>query len=89
MQDAKIVPGPGYQVPFAERIRKETTVLTGAVGMITKAEQADEIVRSGRADMVLLAREMLRDPYWALHAAELLGREVKPPIQYARAYQKG
>jgi 2,4-dienoyl-CoA reductase-like NADH-dependent reductase (Old Yellow Enzyme family) len=84
--DAKVPVGPAYQTPFAERIRRETGVLTGAVGMITEARQADEIIRSGRADYVLLARELLRDPYWPLHAAQTLGANVHPPVQYLRAF---
>jgi len=82
---AKVTVGPGYQVPFAEQIRRESGLRTGAVGMITEAHQADEIVRSGKADMVLLARELLRDPYWPLHAARALGVSAKAPVQYARA----
>jgi 2,4-dienoyl-CoA reductase-like NADH-dependent reductase (Old Yellow Enzyme family) len=82
----KIPLSPGYQVPFAERIRKEAGILTGAVGLITTAAQADEIVRSEKADLVLLAREMLRDPYFPIHAAKELGAEVKPPVQYGRAF---
>jgi 2,4-dienoyl-CoA reductase-like NADH-dependent reductase (Old Yellow Enzyme family) len=82
----KIPLGPGYQVPFAERIRRETNLMTGAVGMITSAEQADEIIREGKADVVLLAREFLRDPYFPLHAARKLGVEPKPPVQYGRAF---
>jgi len=66
----RIALGPGYQVPFAERIRREAGVATGAVGLITSAKQADAIVREGKADCVLLAREMLRDPYFPLHAAQ-------------------
>jgi 2,4-dienoyl-CoA reductase-like NADH-dependent reductase (Old Yellow Enzyme family) len=81
----QIVVGPGYQVPFAERIRHEANIPTGAVGMITEAEQADEILRGERADIVLLAREMLRDPYFPIHAAETLGVDVKWPVQYERA----
>jgi 2,4-dienoyl-CoA reductase-like NADH-dependent reductase (Old Yellow Enzyme family) len=77
--------GPGYQTPFAERIRRETGMCTGAVGLITDAAQADAIVRDGRADMVLLARQMLRDPYFPLHAARELGAEVRWPDQYLRA----
>jgi 2,4-dienoyl-CoA reductase-like NADH-dependent reductase (Old Yellow Enzyme family) len=83
--DQKIVLGPGYQVPFAERIRAEAHIPTGAVGLITQAAQADEIVTSGRADLVLLARELLRDPYWPLHAAVALGVDVAWPPQYDRA----
>ena len=82
----KITLGPGYQVPFAERIKREAGVRTGAVGLITTAQQADEIVRTGQADMVLLAREFLRDPYFPLHAAKLLGDTVPAPVQYGRAF---
>jgi 2,4-dienoyl-CoA reductase-like NADH-dependent reductase (Old Yellow Enzyme family) len=82
---AKIPTGPGYQVPFAERIRREAGIVTGAVGQITEAKQAEAIVGSGQADVVLLAREMLRDPYWPLHAAEALGVDVTWPRQYLRA----
>ena len=87
--NAKVTLGPGYQVPFAERIRREGGVLTGAVGMITEAQQADEIIREGKADLILLARGFLRDPYWPLHAARTLGRDAEPPIQYQRAFPKG
>jgi 2,4-dienoyl-CoA reductase-like NADH-dependent reductase (Old Yellow Enzyme family) len=83
---AKIELGPGYQVPFAERIRREAGILTGAVGMITEPEQADRILREGRADVILLAREFLRDPYFPLHAAKALGIEITPPVQYKRAF---
>ncbi|MGD0873048.1 MAG: NADH:flavin oxidoreductase/NADH oxidase [Bryobacteraceae bacterium] len=82
----KIAMGPGYQVPFAARIRKEAGVATAAVGMITTPRQAEEIVGAEQADLVLLAREFLRDPYFPLHAARALGREVKPPAQYLRAF---
>jgi 2,4-dienoyl-CoA reductase-like NADH-dependent reductase (Old Yellow Enzyme family) len=85
VHDQQIAVGPGYQVPFAERIRRDAGVATGAVGLITKAEQADAIVSRGQADLVLLARELLRDPYWPLHAAELLGHTVPWPPQYLRA----
>ncbi len=85
---AKIPLGPGYQVQFAERIRKEAGIATGAVGMITEAKQADAIIRSDQADIVLLAREMLRDPYWPLHAAEELGISTSWPVQYLRAAPK-
>jgi 2,4-dienoyl-CoA reductase-like NADH-dependent reductase (Old Yellow Enzyme family) len=81
----KIQVGPGYQVPFAERIRREAAIATGAVGMITDAKQADAVIRSGQADVVLLAREMLRDPYWPLRAARELGHDVTWPAQYLRA----
>ena len=86
--DAKIQLGPGYQVPFAERIRREAGVLTGAVGMITEPRQADEIIRTGKADLVLMAREFLRDPYWPLHAAPILQAESAVPVQYLRAFPK-
>ena len=81
--------GPGYQVPFADRIRRESRIATGAVGMITSPEQADQIVRNGQADLVLLAREMLRDPYWPLHAAEDLRQAIAWPAQYLRAAPRG
>ncbi|MGB8931278.1 MAG: oxidoreductase, partial [Anaeromyxobacteraceae bacterium] len=77
--------GPGYQAPFAERIRREAKVKTGAVGLITAPEQADHVIRSGQADVVLLGRELLRDPYFALHAATRLGQEGPWPRQYLRA----
>jgi len=76
---------PGYQVEFAERVRKESEIMTGAVGLITEAEQADDIIKSGQADMVLLARELLRDPHFPLRAAHQLGQEIKWPVQYERA----
>jgi 2,4-dienoyl-CoA reductase-like NADH-dependent reductase (Old Yellow Enzyme family) len=82
---AKIPSTPGYQVEFAERIRREAGVATGAVGLITTAAQAEEIVASGQADLVLLAREELRDPYFPLHAAHELGADVAWPVQYERA----
>jgi 2,4-dienoyl-CoA reductase-like NADH-dependent reductase (Old Yellow Enzyme family) len=82
---ATIPTGPGYQVPFAERIRYEAEIATGTVGQITSPAQADQIVRNGEADLVLLAREMLRDPYWPLHAAKTLGATVAWPVQYLRA----
>jgi len=83
---AKIELGPGYQVPFAERIRREAQIATAAVGMITEPDQALEIVTSGKADLVMLARELLRDPYWPLHAQKALGGKPKPPVQYERAF---
>ena len=82
---ARIPIGPAYQTPFAERIRRDTGMCTGAVGMITEAAQADAIVRQGRADIVLLARQMLRDPYFPLHAGGELGADVRWPDQYLRA----
>jgi 2,4-dienoyl-CoA reductase-like NADH-dependent reductase (Old Yellow Enzyme family) len=87
--DAKVPMAPGYQVPFAERIRRDAGILTGAVGLITEAQQADEIIRKGQADIVLLAREMLRDPYWPLHAAAKLGKSISWPVQYLRAAPAG
>jgi len=86
---ARIPVGPGYQVPFADRIRRDAGIATGAVGMITSPSQADQIVRNGNADLVLLARELLRDPYWPLHAAAELGLEGEWPVQYLRAAPKG
>lgn len=86
---AKIPMGPGYQVPFAKQIRQGAGVMTGAVGMITGAAQADAIVREGEADLVLLAREFLRQPYWPMHAARELGREIAWPVQYLRAAPEG
>jgi len=82
---AKMKIGPGYQVPFAEAIRREAKIATGAVGMITQAHQAEQIIAGGQADVVLLARELLRDPYWPLHAAKELGAEITWPKQYERA----
>jgi|SRR3984885_22390 len=83
--NVSIPAGPGYQVPFAERIRKEAGIRTAAVGMITAPEQADYIVRNGQADMVFLARELLRDPYWPLRAADELRQNGPWPKQYLRA----
>ncbi len=85
VHDQVIAVGPGYQVPFAERIRRDAGVPTGAVGLITQAEQADAIIAGGQADVVLLARELLRDPYWPLHAADRLGHRIPWPPQYLRA----
>lgn len=81
----KIPVEPGYQVPFAERIKKEAGVLTGAVGLITKAVQAEQIIANAQADIVLLARELLRDPYFPLHAAHELGADITWHPQYERA----
>lgn len=82
---AKIPVGPLYQAPFAEKIRKESGIRTGAVGMITTSEQCEEILLNGKADMVFLARQLLRDPYFPLHAAKELNVDVKWPVQYERA----
>jgi 2,4-dienoyl-CoA reductase-like NADH-dependent reductase (Old Yellow Enzyme family) len=82
---ATIPVGPGYQVPFAQRIRQETGVATGAVGLITRPDQAQAILESGAADLVLLGRELLRNPRWPLAAAQELGVAVPWPGPYARA----
>ena len=86
---AAIPIGPGYQVPFAETIRAAAGVLTGAVGLITTPQQAEEIVASGKADAVVLARELLRDPYFPLRAGRELGQEIAWPAQYLRAAPQG
>jgi 2,4-dienoyl-CoA reductase-like NADH-dependent reductase (Old Yellow Enzyme family) len=82
---AAIPVGPGYQTPFSEAIRAQTGILTGTVGMITDPAQAAHVVRTGQADLVILAREFLRDPYWPLHAAAALGETASWPSQYLRA----
>ena len=81
----RIPVGPGYQVPLADRVRHDADVPTGALGLITSARQADDIVCSGKADLVFLAREELRDPYFPLHAARELGAQIAWPKQYLRA----
>ncbi|MGF7040016.1 NADPH dehydrogenase NamA [Mucilaginibacter lappiensis] len=83
--NAKIPLKPGYQVEFAEKVKKESGILTGAVGLITTAFQANEIIQEGEADVVFLAREMLRDPHFPLRAAHELGHEINWPVQYERA----
>jgi len=83
--EQQIVAGPGFQVPFAERIRRETGLQTIAVGLITEPAQAEKIVASGQADMVALARGILYDPRWPWHAAAALGAQVKAPKQYLRS----
>ncbi|MGP4111553.1 NADH:flavin oxidoreductase/NADH oxidase [Streptomyces sp. 4N509B] len=83
--DARVEVGPGYQVPFAQRVREEAGVPVAAVGLITDAQQAEEIVAGGRADAVLLGRELLRDPSWPRRAAVTLGGEVNVPAQYHRS----
>jgi 2,4-dienoyl-CoA reductase-like NADH-dependent reductase (Old Yellow Enzyme family) len=83
---ARIPVSPGYQIPFAASIRKEAGIATGGVGLITEPEQAERIIASGEADAVFLARAMLRDPYWALHAAKVLGVDITYPPQYGRAF---
>lgn len=82
---ARIPVGPGYQVPFAEQVRREAGIPTGAVGLITDAAQAEAIVADGRADLVVMARALLRDPYFPLRAARELGAELSWPRQYERA----
>jgi 2,4-dienoyl-CoA reductase-like NADH-dependent reductase (Old Yellow Enzyme family) len=86
---ATIPVGPGYQTPFADRIRREAGILTGTVGMITEPVQAEHILSTGQADAVILARELLRDPYWPLRAARELGQPISWPIQYLRAGPHG
>ncbi len=86
---AKIPAGPGYQTPFAEQIRREANILTGAVGMITSPIQAEHIIVTGQADAVIIARELLRDPYWPLRAARELGQPISWPVQYLRAASEG
>ena len=86
---AKIPVEPNYQVPYAERIKRDAGIATGAVGLITTSAQADAIIRGGQADVVLLARELLRDPYWPLRAASELGQPVEWPNQYLRAAPAG
>jgi 2,4-dienoyl-CoA reductase-like NADH-dependent reductase (Old Yellow Enzyme family) len=86
--DAKVPIGPGYQVPFAERVKRETDICTGAVGLITDAHQAEEIVASGKADFISLARALLFNPRWPQHAAVELGAEAFYPPQYERGAPK-
>ena len=83
----KIQLGPGYQVPFAEAVRK-TGILTGAVGLITTAQQAEEILQKSQADIILFAREFLRNPYFPLLAAHELNDDIEWPVQYLRAKLK-
>jgi 2,4-dienoyl-CoA reductase-like NADH-dependent reductase (Old Yellow Enzyme family) len=85
MSGIKIPFAPGYHVPFAERIKRETGIPTGVVGLITEAKQAEEIVATGKADLVFIARQALRDPYFPLHAAKELGVDLHWPSQYERA----
>ena len=86
---AKVPVGPGYQTQFAEQIRREANILTGAVGMITSPVQAEHIIVTGQADAVIIARELLRDPYWPLRAARALGQPISWPVQYLRAGPEG
>ncbi|MEO6722814.1 MAG: NADPH dehydrogenase NamA [Ferruginibacter sp.] len=83
--EQKIQVGPMYQTPFAEKIKKHAGILTGAVGLITSATQAEQILQDQRADVIILARQLLRDPYFPLHAAKELGVDVSWPVQYDRA----
>jgi 2,4-dienoyl-CoA reductase-like NADH-dependent reductase (Old Yellow Enzyme family) len=85
IHNAKIPLGPGYQIPFSEAIKKQTGILTAGVGIIISPEQAEHIIRTGQSDLVILAREMLRNPYWPLYAAEKLRTDVEWPAQYLRA----
>jgi 2,4-dienoyl-CoA reductase-like NADH-dependent reductase (Old Yellow Enzyme family) len=85
---ARIPVGKGYQVPFARRIRDETGIRTGAVGMITEPQHANEIIIGGDADLVFLARELLRQPYWTLRAQQELGAEPSWPTQYGYAVRR-
>jgi len=86
--DAKVPVGPGYQVKYAERVKQETGITTGAVGLITDPQQAEEIIASGKADFVSLARAMLFNPRWPQHAAVTLGAEARYAPQYERAAPK-
>ena len=88
MPGIKIPVGPCYQLPFAEKIKKESGIMTGAVGMITTATEAESIITNQQADIVLLAREFLRDPYFPLHAATELNVDYDWPLQYHRAKPK-
>jgi 2,4-dienoyl-CoA reductase-like NADH-dependent reductase (Old Yellow Enzyme family) len=82
---AKIPVGPGFQVPFADRIKNETGIMTGAVGMITEVQQAVSILEKEQADLIIIARASLREPYFALHAAKVLETDITWPVQYQRA----
>jgi 2,4-dienoyl-CoA reductase-like NADH-dependent reductase (Old Yellow Enzyme family) len=83
--EQQVVVGPGYQVPFAAQVRRDAGIATGAVGLLTDPAQAEQVLADGSADVVLLARELLRDPHWPLHAAAALGDDVAWPVQYDRA----
>ena len=86
VHNAKMPIGPGYQTGFAARIREDAAILTGAVGLITSPVQAETILQTGQADLILLARELLRDPYFPMHAAQALGAQPSTPKQYLRAF---
>lgn len=85
VHNAKITVAPGYMVPFADRIKNESRILTGTVGLITQAQQAEDILQEGQADLIFIARESLRNPYFAINAAKELNDEVEWPLQYLRA----
>lgn len=84
-RDQKIEVGPLYQTPFAEQVKTATGIMTGAVGIITTAEEAENILNEGRADLIFIARQMLREPYFALQAARILNSEINWPVQYERS----
>lgn len=84
-RDQKIEVGPLYQTPFAEQVKTATGIMTGAVGMITTAEEAENILKEGKADLIFMARQMLREPYFALQAARILNSEINWPVQYERS----
>lgn len=86
---ARIPAGPGFQTEFAARVRREAGIPTAAVGLITSPQQADHVIRSGQADLVLVGRDILRDPYWPLHAAQSLGQACAWPPQYLRVAPAG
>jgi 2,4-dienoyl-CoA reductase-like NADH-dependent reductase (Old Yellow Enzyme family) len=86
---AQIPVGPGFQTEFAARARREAGIASATVGLITSPEQADHVIRSGQADVVLLGRELLRNPYWPLYAARALGQTAPWPLQYLRAAPPG
>ncbi len=86
--NVRIPVSKGYQVPFARKIRCEAGIMTGAVGLITETRHADEIITSGDADLVFIARELLREPYWALKAQQELGEEPSWPISYGYAVKR-
>jgi 2,4-dienoyl-CoA reductase-like NADH-dependent reductase (Old Yellow Enzyme family) len=89
VSDVTIPVAPGYQTPFAEQIRRDARIMTGAVGMITESGQAERIIATGQADAIFIARELLRDPYWPMRAARELGQAMTWPAQYLRAAPAG
>jgi 2,4-dienoyl-CoA reductase (NADPH2) len=88
VSSAKIPTSRNYQVPFASAIRKQASIMTGAVGLITETDQANEIITSGEADLVFIAREFLREPYWALKAQQDLDQEARWPVPYGYAVSR-